>query len=266
MKVEALKMKNVYKALIKSYRNNKKFNLERSSLLGFYFFRKVSLVITPLFIALRCSANSVTLFSLLVGVLGAFLFCLGSGYFLPAFFCILLAQMLDYVDGNVARLHGRTSYYGKFIDGLSDSMWKALTFIGIGIGLYNSKTTFHALYSCDKSNFLILGALLCFLELFSTLSEVRFMAMKNELSFKSQGDLAPPQEKHTGNKYLLNFVKFYLRIKMEMFFIPLFVTVIINKVHWFLLAIFVYEIGYFILASLKVLAKARKELNYLREF
>lgn len=266
MKIELYKVKDIYKKLIKNYTSNKKLDFDKTSFVGRYLFRPTSLAITPLFIALKCSPNTVTFISTIVGLAGATLFSFGSGCFFWAFLLVLLAQLLDYIDGNIARFSNSTNYFGKFIDGLSDSFWYTLTFIGMGIGLYKSELTFDSISFWDKSYFLIAAGFFCFIELFSSFSEVRFIALRNELYLRSQRIFEEKKERYDSGKYFSKLARRYLWAKPDFFYILLFAAVLVNKVHWFFAGMFIYEIGYFVLSSGKVLIKAKKELNHAREF
>ncbi|MGC8645027.1 MAG: CDP-alcohol phosphatidyltransferase family protein [Thermoplasmata archaeon] len=64
------------------------------------------------------SPNSVTLLSFLLSVLFGISFYLG--YLIPSFFLILAASYLDALDGSIARMFGKQSKKGDFLDHLTD--------------------------------------------------------------------------------------------------------------------------------------------------
>lgn len=84
-------------------------------------FKTISIYITPIFVYLGCSANVVTLIALIVG-LSASVFHIIFGYqiYHICFSLYFLSIIIDYCDGNIARLTKTPSFFGRFIDGLFD--------------------------------------------------------------------------------------------------------------------------------------------------
>jgi len=64
------------------------------------------------------SPNSITLFSFLLSIFFGITFYLG--YLIPSFFLLLGASYLDALDGSVARMFGKQSKKGDFLDHLTD--------------------------------------------------------------------------------------------------------------------------------------------------
>lgn len=83
---------------------------------------------TP-FLALGISPNTISVVSLLVGVVAAY--AIASGVLVHAVLLIVLSGVLDGVDGTVARLSGRTSKWGAFLDSTLDKIVEIVLFIGI---------------------------------------------------------------------------------------------------------------------------------------
>ena len=88
--------------------------LSRDSII-ILFFRWLSFYVTPFFIIINISANIVTIFSLIFGLVSAIIICFNYLFFGYAFYFI--AVLLDHVDGNIARYKGESTFYGRFIDG-----------------------------------------------------------------------------------------------------------------------------------------------------
>ncbi len=88
----------------------------------------------------RLSPNHLTAVRLLFGVLAALaLSCgdylwtnIGAG-------CFVVSNFLDHADGELARLTGKMSKYGHYFDLVSDAFVNIILFIGIGVGLLQSK-------------------------------------------------------------------------------------------------------------------------------
>ena len=123
----------------------------------YYFYRwyrPISLYPTALLLRFGVSANTVTVWGGLC-LLSAFVL-IAQGRMLAGAQLYLLAYILDFVDGNIARYVGKPNYFGKMIDGLVDSM-TFLLFIALGAG---NSTAGHALL--DPSTEMALGVTTAF--------------------------------------------------------------------------------------------------------
>ena len=73
--------------------------------------------LTPIFFFLKFSANTITLLSGLIGVLGAICFSSNNKLImLLGSFGYILYYLLDYIDGNIARKNKSSSLSGMFLD------------------------------------------------------------------------------------------------------------------------------------------------------
>ena len=80
--------------------------------------------------------NAVTTFGLAVGVAAGVLFALGGQAAANwAALLFIVAVLTDHVDGEVARLSGRTSVFGHYYDHIAAGLSYTAMFIGAGIGL-----------------------------------------------------------------------------------------------------------------------------------
>lgn len=114
------------------------------------FLRDLSVHVAYFFAQRNISANTATILFLAVSVLGNFLIAIPS--LLTLVIAILLyevGQMLDCVDGQLARFYGIRSAYGEKLDNFSHILIHATSTIGIGWRLYATST---------NPIFLILGA------------------------------------------------------------------------------------------------------------
>ena len=83
------------------------------------------------------TANQVTLFSGLCGIAAAYLFSLGDHKYLLWGALLLQAFiLLDFIDGDLARIKKRTSLFGKLLDICFDKMVVFLLFFGTSWGLF----------------------------------------------------------------------------------------------------------------------------------
>ncbi len=101
------------------------------------FGRPLANVITAPIHNMGWSANAVTYVRSALSVV--VLLLLGSGAYplqVAAVFGFYVVFVLDCVDGNLARLADSASYWGKFVDGLSDLLCIGFAPLAVGIGLY----------------------------------------------------------------------------------------------------------------------------------
>ena len=84
--------------------------------------------------ARRCplSPNSITVLALLINVGGAWL--LYSRHFAVAIICIIVGGLADAFDGIVARVQGKSSRYGDFLDHFADRVSDTLVVTGWLLG------------------------------------------------------------------------------------------------------------------------------------
>ncbi len=254
----------VYQELIQKYKSNRKREFDKRVPIDRFFFRPVSLLVSPVFIILGFSPNAVTLSSALVGLVAVLMFCSGHG-FLWASLCALAAKVLDYVDGNVARFRGQTSFYGKFLDGLVDSLLSALLVIGMGIGLYRSDTVIPSLPWWNHTLYLIMISLMVTMELFAQVAMFRLRCFAQEAQAQ-RGDHPNEGPMSPSVSALARMAKGYLGIGRNFFYVLLILCVVLNGLHWFFLGLFVYSIGCFVLRIGGTMRLARTQLDVFREY
>ncbi len=84
-------------------------------------FSIVACFVTPFFYYTRCSANIVSVISLITGILGALIiFVNGIEYVGYGISLLFLSILIDYCDGSIARLNNTPNFFGRFVDGLVD--------------------------------------------------------------------------------------------------------------------------------------------------
>ncbi len=112
----------------------------KGSLDGFvdrYVNRKLSGVLTRMFIKLGISPNAITIISMLIGLLGAACFAFGS-YQLGIIGALLFqfSVIVDCCDGEVARMTFAESPFGQELDIIADNVVHMAIFAGIACGAY----------------------------------------------------------------------------------------------------------------------------------
>lgn len=120
----------IYSELKASYCGSQKSAFDAENY--FYrWYRPISFYPSAALIRLGISPNSVTAWGA-VCLLTAFAL-LSMGRFQAGAFLYLLAYLIDFIDGNIARYIGKPTYFGRMIDGLVDSL-TFLLFIALGFG------------------------------------------------------------------------------------------------------------------------------------
>ncbi|MFH1376324.1 MAG: CDP-alcohol phosphatidyltransferase family protein [Candidatus Woesearchaeota archaeon] len=101
----------------------------------FEFSRLFSYPFTVLFYKLRfISPNFVTVLSFLIGVFSAFL--LLNGNYVFAGIVYWFSWVFDLVDGELARLKGKASQFGAWLDGILDRIRELIILIAISVVIY----------------------------------------------------------------------------------------------------------------------------------
>ena len=108
--------------------------------LNFRPMAKISPYISYFFVKyLPFSPNQISLIWGFVGFVAVFLMALGSYWNMLAGVLVYhLALLLDYVDGEVARVSKKTSLTGICLDKIFSVVFRGLLILGLGIGLYNT--------------------------------------------------------------------------------------------------------------------------------
>ena len=133
--------KGAFKKLIEEYKSSLK-PPETEELVNSIINRPLAFLVAKIFYRLKRSPNFVTLFSLVFGVASGFFFMRGS-YASNLTGAVLLELMVifDCADGQLARMTGKSSKFGKTLDGLADMMTHFSIFYGLAAGIYLSKGT-----------------------------------------------------------------------------------------------------------------------------
>jgi phosphatidylglycerophosphate synthase len=136
-----MRASDIFRRVVDSYYGKTKAALERDYLLYRFLYRPLSFPLTVLAILARLSANQVSALNVLV-LLGALtLLVWGTGTAAVAgAVAFFLFYVLDFVDGNVARYHQASSYFGKLIDGFIDTL-AYLVFLAAPVAAINAGTT-----------------------------------------------------------------------------------------------------------------------------
>lgn len=180
-----MKKQNLTLAEIRSKFPEEKRELDKANPWAYFVIRPISFYPTWLFLRLGITANKTTLIGLITGIFGCVFLSLGS-YWAIIIGAILVntGLLLDYVDGNIARVTDSSSKYGNYIDIISDYIIIGLMPIAIGIGLYNHPDPYLNYLSnllfgvgISSSMYLIIGILYSFFRIFRFLIAEEFSLM-----------------------------------------------------------------------------------------
>ena len=109
------------------------------------FNRPLSQQLTRAFIALGLTPNQISVIGLLVGLAGAAVTLRGNYWALLVGAALYqLASVLDGSDGEVAKLTGRASAFGSWVDTVCDEVASVAYFVALPVGLYRG--TGNAIY------------------------------------------------------------------------------------------------------------------------
>ena len=99
--------------------------------------RKVSIYMTWFLLHLPISANGVTLLFLSTGVLAGVIFVLGTpAAWIAGTLCLWLSIVLDFSDGEVARYHHESSWFGEYFEETVHGLVSMAMYIGISVGVW----------------------------------------------------------------------------------------------------------------------------------
>ena len=184
-----------------SYTPEKRAYDKRHQPFGYFVWRPISFYITVLFLKLGFSANQVTLLGVAAFALGLVAFTTGGHAFvLLGVVAYSVYTLLDYVDGNVARIRGTSSYFGMFLDGAVSRIVRAFFYLCISIGVYRNPDyllTSWATANADRGLVLVLGALTSLFELLIRYLNERYARV---LMVAGKGLATPEEEDGNGSR------------------------------------------------------------------
>ena len=117
-------------------------SLETENYIDRLFYRPVGFHIAKWLSHTGITPNMVTVFSIFVGSAAGPLFYYDSIYFtLTGILCLVSANLLDCVDGQLARLTNTKSKIGRILDGLAGDIWFFVIYVLLALRLKNEYGT-----------------------------------------------------------------------------------------------------------------------------
>lgn len=146
----------------------KKREMERWNLFAAYIGRPISVMLTIPLIETNVKPSTITFLSILAAIIGFSLFATGGGllYYLIGWFFFFVWNILDGVDGNLARCQGSCSPLGELWDATGGYAAMVLTYLSVGIAAYYDE---NVVSYCSPHYYLIFCGLTAVLSIFPRL-------------------------------------------------------------------------------------------------
>ena len=117
-------------------------SVETENILDLYFYRPIGYQIARALKHTRITPNMVTVLSIFVGAGTGFMFYFDNlTYNLIGILLLVVANILDCVDGQLARLTGIKSKIGRVLDGIAGDIWFFLIYVCLAWRLTNTYGT-----------------------------------------------------------------------------------------------------------------------------
>lgn len=133
----------------------------KNDIFAYYIGRPLSYVLTVPFLWLKIPPNVVSILSILPLIAGFVLMCIGQTfvYFIIGWACFFLWNLLDGVDGNIARFKKQFSPMGSVYDAMSGYIAMILSFFAWGIAASHNTGYIDAIVKIPSEYYIVLGAL-----------------------------------------------------------------------------------------------------------
>ena len=126
-----------------SHLSNKEYeaslkSIETENYIDQLVFRPVGFLIAKLLCKTCITPNAITIISIFIGASTGPLFYFNSiRMTLSGIICLLIANLLDCVDGQLARLTDKRSNIGRILDGIAGNIWFTLIYVFLALRLKN---------------------------------------------------------------------------------------------------------------------------------
>jgi phosphatidylglycerophosphate synthase len=247
-----------YKVIKENFEKSKKKEFEKTVVAEKYVYRPVSLLVTPFFLNLGFTANALTAFRFFFGSFGSILFAFPQ-YLYLAYVISLLAIILDYVDGNIARISRKTTFYGKFLDSFVDNFILNLQYPMIAWGIIRSQSQV-----LSNEMIIILGLGATCINLFAALVEASNARLRKEIVLL---DGEPKQQSFPSGASWSLVYKIFIGIKnldFSYLFPVMIVFIFCDAMTYYLGVVVLVKFARFGSQLVKILIRGRKELGVLR--
>ena len=119
---------------VQEYKSSLKM-IEIEELFDLIFYRPLAYIFVKIIFPTNITPNQITSFALIIGVIGGILYVFNTHLFLIAAATLLIVyDVLDCSDGQLARLKKNGTFFGRILDGVSDYFVSTAVYLGIGVG------------------------------------------------------------------------------------------------------------------------------------
>lgn len=159
---------NIVKDMAQKTMTPEKRKQAKNDFFAFYIGRPLSYVLTVPFLKLKIKPNTVSLISIFPSIIGFLLVGFGNTLTIKLIGVLMffLWNLLDGVDGNIARYTKQFSKTGSLWDATSGYVAMVMTFMAMGTGCYYGKCTFLPI---DQVLMVVLGGISAILIIFPRL-------------------------------------------------------------------------------------------------
>lgn len=159
---------------------------------AFYVGRPLSYVLTVPFLEFHITAKTVSIISMLFPIAGFLLFEFGNSllFFIFGWLMFFVWNLLDGVDGNIARYTNTSSRIGSVYDAMSGYIAMVLTFFSAGVGAAHLTGSSNSIFHLQPDMFIVLGAFSGIFMLFP-----RLVMHKKISSFMNQNVVSDVKDK-----------------------------------------------------------------------
>ena len=99
------------------------------------FFRPLAAIFVKIIYPTNITPNQITTVALIIGVIGGWLYVFNTpSYLAIAATLLIIYDVLDCSDGQLARLKKNGTFFGRILDGVSDYFVSTAIYLGIGFG------------------------------------------------------------------------------------------------------------------------------------
>lgn len=147
---------NIIKELKNKTMTEEKKKQAKNDIFAYYIGRPISYVLTVPFLKIRVKPNTVSLISIVPTIIGFLLLGFGKTITLKLLgcLCFFMWNLLDGVDGNIARYTKQFSKTGPLWDATSGYFAMIFTFLAMGTGCYYGNFT---IINCNQALMITLG-------------------------------------------------------------------------------------------------------------
>ncbi len=106
-----------------------------------YFYRPLAFILVKAIYNTSITPNQLTVISMVFGIVGGFFYSLGTHTsFIIAAVLILIYNVVDCSDGQLARLKKNGTAVGRILDGIADYVVSFAAYLGIALGFANNSS------------------------------------------------------------------------------------------------------------------------------